>query len=254
MHTYSINRLFIRLGCILLALFMLVGENSITHAQSEQLFMGISFSQSLIGIGQTVKLSIAISNAAPNPVRVTSFQCLPSSSAVSTSAISPMPTTLTVEQTFLTSQTYRGVSVGTVMVHCEITAVDTVTSAIYTSTSSAVTLDVIPEMGLYFTANSATRVATVGQTVFVISKFGNRGKTAFTNLHLSCAELGRAMIFVSGTPLPSTIPPGQTGLVQDRWLAVRTGDGSMICSLTATESASGKSLTLTAPMINIMVK
>ena len=254
MRTYSLSRLFIRLSVVALTLFMFIGENSLIHAQDTQIFWGISFPQSLIGIGQTIKLSIAISNAEPNPIRVTNLRCIPSSSAVSISAISPLPTTLTVEQTFLTTQTYRGLSVGTVTVHCEITAVDTVTGATYISSSSATTLDVIPEMGLYFTANSATQVATVGQTIFVISKFGNRGKTAFINLSLSCAEMGRALVFVSGTPVQGTIPPGQSGLVQDRWLAVRTGGGPIVCSLTATESASGKQVTLTAPMINIMVK
>jgi len=254
MGTYSFKKLLTRLGLAVLAMVMLIGESSAVHAQDVQIFWGISFPQSLIGIGDTVKLSIAVSNAEPNPVRVTSFRCTPSSSAVSTSAISPMPTTLTVEQTFLASQTYRGVSVGTVTVQCNITAVDTVTSETYTSSSGSVTLDVIPQMGLYFTANSATRVATVGQTIFVISKFGNRGKTAFINLNLSCAELGRALVFVSGTPIQSTIPPGQSGLVQDQWKAVSTGDGSIVCSLTATESASGKSVTLTAPTISITVK
>jgi len=233
---------------------MLIGESSPIHAQDTQIFWGLSFSQSLIGIGQTAKLSIVISNAEPNPIKVTRLQCIPSSSAASASPISPMPTTLTVEQTFQTAQTYKGVSVGTVTVHCEITAVDTVTGATYTSNSGSVTLDVITQMGLYFTANSATKVATVGQSVYVISKFGNRGKTAFTNVILSCAELGRAMVFVSGTPRPTLIPPGQSATVTDRWQAVRTGDGSVFCSLTATESASGKSVTLTAPTISITVK
>jgi len=253
MRTHSVNRLLVRSGLIaILALMLVLG--STVHAQAEQIFMAIAFNQKLIGIGQTTKLGISISNAEPNPVKVTSLQCIPSSGAVSISAISPMPTTLTVEQSFETSQTYRGVSVGTVMVHCELTAVDTVTGVTYTSTSGTITLDVIQDMGLAFTAYSSTQVATVGQSVYVISKFVNRGRTAFTNLSLSCVELGRALEFVSGTPLQTTLPAGQSGFVQDRWLAVRTGGGDISCTLTATESVSGKQVTLTAPLIRITVK
>jgi hypothetical protein len=123
------------------------------------------------------------------------------------------------------------------------------------STSTAPdTIDVVSSLGLSFTAYSATRVATVGQSVFVISKFVNKGKTTLTNLSLSCVELGRALESVSRTPLQSTLPPGQSGFVESRWLAVRTGGGDISCAFTATESTSGKEITLLAPLIRIVVK
>jgi hypothetical protein len=251
----SLKRSLVRFGLMLVLSILILGSR-VAYAQAEQIFMSIRFSQALIGIGQTVKLDIVFSNAYPNPIRVTSLQCTQSGTSVTASAISPIPNVVGVEATYEGSQTYRGVATGTTTVHCDVTAVDTVTGATYTATSPVpATIDVIPQMGLYFTAYSATRVATVGQSIFVISKFGNRGKTAFTNLTLSCAELGgRSIRFVSGTPMPLTIPPGQSRFVEDRWVAFRKGDGSMICSLTATESVSGKQIILFAPIISITVK
>ncbi len=254
MSTHSHRKFFLRFGLLVTIALLLMAGNAV-NAQAEQIFMTIGFNPKVIGLGQTAKLDIVISNAEPNPVRVTSLQCTPSGSAATASAISPMPTTLGVEATFITSQSYRGVAIGSTTVSCNLTAVDTVTGATYTASSiGPATVDVISQVGLYFTAYSATRVATVGQAVFVISKFGNRGKTAYTNLNLSCVELGRALEFVSSTPLQSTIPAGQSGFVESRWLAVRTGGGPISCAFTATESVSGKQITIMAPLIQITVK
>lgn len=253
MGTYTLKRLVSRFGLVALLLMLLIAGT--VRAQDLPINISLGFNQTLIGYGQTARLTIVFSNTKSNPIRVTSLQCTQSSNAAAASAISPMPTTVGVNVTFLATQTYRGVSTGTVNVNCNLTAVDTVTGATYTATNfGPATLDVIPEMGLGFTAYSATQVATVGQSVFVVAKFVNRGKTAYTNLNLSCVELGRALISVTNTPIPSILLPGQSAFVEDRWLAVRTGGGNISCAFTATESRSGKSVTLHAPLIYITVK
>ncbi len=253
MGTYTLKRWMSRFGLVVVLLVFLIAGT--VRAQEQPINITIGFNQTLIGIGQTAKLTIVFANVKPDPIRVTSLQCTQSGSAATASAISPMPGTVGVDVTFLTTQSYRGVSTGTITVNCNLTAVNTVTGATYTATNlGPSTLNVIPEMGLGFTAYSATQVATVGQSVFVISKFVNRGKTAYTNLNLSCVELGRALISVSQAPLPSILLPGQSGFVEDRWLAVRTGGGPISCAFTATESSSGKSVTLLAPTIQIVVK
>ena len=254
MHIHSVRKFSLRFGLLAILALMLIVESGVTLAQTEPVFVTIGFTPKVIGIGKTSQLGIVISNAEPNPIRVTSLKCVQSGSSVTASAISPMPNVLGVEETFITSQAYRGVSVGTTTVHCDLTAVDTVTGRMISVSSGSLPVDVIPEVGLYFDAVSATKVATVGQAVFIQAKYGNRGKTTYTNLSLSCVELGRALGFVSATPLKTTIPPGQSGFVEQRWQAIRTGGGPIACSFTATESVSGKEITITAPTIQIIVK
>jgi hypothetical protein len=108
--------------------------------------------------------------------------------------------------------------------------------------------------GLAFTAYSATRVATVGQAVWVIAKFVNTGRTTFTNLVIDCPELGRSLINISSTSYPTTVLPGQSGFQEQHWQAVRPGEGPIFCTLTATDTSTGQQVILTAPTVNITVK
>jgi hypothetical protein len=249
------NRLVTRFGLMLLVVLMLIAESSVIHAQAEQIFMTVAFNPKVIGIGKTAKLEIVLSNARPNPIRVTSLTCTQSGTAVTASTISPIPTTLGVEETFFATQTYRGVSVGTATVNCHIIAVDTVTGeTVNGSNHGPAIIDVITEVGLAFTAYTSSQVATVGQSVFVIAKFVNRGKTAYTNLTLSCPQLGRTLGFVSSTPLQSTLPPGQSGFVQYHLQAIRKGETAISCIFTGIESVSGKQVSIAAPLIGITVK
>jgi len=108
--------------------------------------------------------------------------------------------------------------------------------------------------GLAFIAYSATRVATVGQAVFVIAKFVNTGKTTFTNLLIDCPELGRSLVSISATSYPTTVLPGRSGFQEQHWQAVRPGEGPIFCTLTATDNSTGQQIILTAPTVNITVK
>ena len=108
--------------------------------------------------------------------------------------------------------------------------------------------------GLAFTAYSATRVATVGQAVWVIAKFVNTGRTTFTNLVIDCPELGRSLVNISSSSYPTTVLPGRSGFQEQHWQAVRPGEGPIFCTLTATDTSTGQQVVLTAPTVNITVK
>jgi uncharacterized repeat protein (TIGR01451 family) len=216
--------------------------------------LSIAFDQYVATIGRTPRLDIAISNLGPNTIRSTRFQCIVQGTSLSASSISQLPSTIAPNTTFRTVQYYRAVSPGFTQVTCELDAVDTVTGETVHIVSPTQTVEVLSETRLYFNAYSATRVATVGQTVFLTALYGNRGTTPFTNISISCVELGRALEFISSTPVQTTILPGQSRFVEYKLLAVRPGFGPFACSITATDSTNGQQITLPAPTVTIEVR
>lgn len=246
------SKRFFRVGIVVAALVFFGVQMGLT--QAAEAVVSIAFDQSVATIGRTPKLSINVSNNGANTIRITRLQCFQQGTSLVASSIQGYPSTLGANKGFNTYQMYRASSPGLTEVRCDLTAVDTVTGESFTSSSVPVSVNVLSETRIYFDAVSATRVATVGQAVFIQAKFGNRGKTPFTNLSISCVELGRSLVFVSSTPLQSTILPGQSGFVEYRWQAVRVGSAPIACSLTATDSVNGQPITLPAPTINIEVR
>lgn len=207
-----------------------------------------------IAIGRTLRLVIEINNQEASSIRVTRLVCLQQGNSLSASSISQLPGIIAANSVFKTEQYYRASAPGTATVHCELTAINIASGAQINVVGYNSFATVSPETRLYFNAYSATRVATVGQAVFFNAIFGNRGQTTFTNLNISCPELGRSLVYISSTPLQSSIPPGQSGFVQYQLKAVRPGAAPILCSLTATDSSTGSQVTLSAPVINIEVR
>ncbi|MCA0454357.1 MAG: hypothetical protein LCI00_10320 [Chloroflexi bacterium] len=252
MRSHVQRKRLIRVGIVALLLVFFSVQMGFTQAADT--FISIAFDQSVATIGRTPKLTINISNLGTTTVRVNRIQCFQTGTSLAASSIQGYPSTVAPNQGFNTTQLYRAASPGLTEVRCDLTATDLSTGQPFTVSSIPTSVNVLSETRLYFDAVSATRVATVGQTVFVQAKFGNRGKTPFTNLNLSCVELGRSLVFISSTPLQSTILPGQSGFVEYRWQAVRPGSAPIACSLTATDSVNGQPVTLPAPTINIEVR
>ena len=216
--------------------------------------LSIAFDQYVATIGRTPRLDIAISNLGPNTIRSTRFECFAQGTSLTASSISQRPSLIAPNSTFRTEQYYRAASPGITNVRCELDAVDTVTGEVVNLVSPTQTVEVLSETRLYFNAYSATRVATVGQTVYLTALYGNRGQTPFTNISISCVQLGRALEFISSTPVQTTIPAGQSRFVEYRLLAVRPGFGPIACTITATDSTNGQQVTLPAPTVTIEVR
>jgi hypothetical protein len=216
--------------------------------------VNIAFDQTNVTIGRTIRLAIQITNSEPNPIRATSFRCIADGTALSASSISQLPATIAANGVFNTEQYYRAASAGTTTVHCELAAVNTVTGAQVTASSPALSVVVQPESKLNFNASSATRVATVGQAVFVIATYDNVGRTTFNNIVVSCVQLGRSLESVSTSPTRTTLPPGQSAFVQSQWRAVRPGFAPIACSITATDASTGATVNILAPNVNIEVR
>lgn len=252
MRSHFRSKHLFRLGIVVMAMVFFSVQMGFTLAADT--IISIAFDQSVATIGRTPKLSITVSNNGTSAVRVTRIQCFQSGTSLIASSIQGYPSTVGANRSFNTSQLYRAASPGVTEVRCDLTAVDQATGVSFTTSSVPTSVNVLSETRLYFDAVSATRIATVGQTVFVQAKFGNRGKTPFTNLSLSCVELGRSLEFVSTPPIQSTILRGQSGFVEYRLRAVRVGSAPIACSLTATDSVNGQQITLPAPTINIEVR
>jgi len=223
-------------------------------AQAADVSVSIAFDQSQATIGRTPKLSITISNLGQNPIRSTRLRCLAQGTSLSASSISRLPGIIAANSRFDTEQYYRAASPGITTVTCTLDAVDAVTGEVISITSPPQTVEVLSETRLYFNASSATRVATVGQAVFVMANYGNRGGTTFTNVQVSCVELGRSLEFVSSRQTLTTLRPGQSGFVEYRLQAVRPGSAPIACSITATDTGTNMQVTLPAPTVNIEVR
>jgi hypothetical protein len=254
MRTRSMNKLFFRFGMIVLLALILIAESGITRAD-DSVIVSIAIDQTVVTIGRTPKLTIDISNTLSHTIRVTRLQCIKSGTSLTSNSINPMPSTIAANGAFRTTQSYKAVSPGTTTIHCELTATNTVTGTIVTASSNSVSVNVLSETRLYFDVTSSSGSVKVGQTVYVTAKFGNRGKTPFTNLSINCIDMGQSLFFVSSTPLQSTILPGQSGFVRYTLQGSRQGgEGLISCQLTATDSSNGQQVTLPAPTVHILVK
>lgn len=239
-------------------LLLLVAETGVTLAL-DVVRLNIVFDQTVATIGRTPLLTIDISSASGSPIRVTSLKCTTSDGRVLTSnSINPMPSTIPAETNngvgfFRTQQLYRANAPGNAQVTCSFTGVDPILGQV-AAISNTVGVNVLSETRLYFDVTSASKTATVGQIISVIAKFGNRGKTPFTNLSLDCLDMGHGFFFISSTPTQSTILPGQSGFVELRLQAVQKTTGMISCNLTATDTSNGQQVTLPAPTLKIEVK
>jgi hypothetical protein len=214
--------------------------------------------QSTVTIGRTPKLLISITNPGPNPIRSTNFFCRQQSSKFTgptlvPSSISQLPGTIAPNATFHTEQVYRAVIGGATAVQCELNAVDTVTGAAITVNSNQSQLDVLPETRLTFDATS-TRVATVGQSVFIMATYNNHGPVIFSNVQVNCTEFGFNLVFISSRQNMTTLTPGQSGFVELRWQANIAGEPHILCTVSALDSSTGLTVTLPAPTLRITVK
>jgi hypothetical protein len=253
MPNYSVRKIVLRCVLMMILLVTLIAESGVTRAIGG-ISVSIVFDQTVATIGRTPLLTIDISSSESNPIRVTRLQCIKSGTSLTSNSINPMPSTIPANGFFRTQQLYRANTPGLTQVTCEFNGVDTVTGATVAATSNTVGVNVLSETRLYFDVTSSSQVATLGQAVYVIAKFGNRGTTPFTNLSLDCIDLAHALFFISQTPLQSTILPGQSGFVQIHLQAVQRTTGLIVCSLTATDSSNGQQITLPAPTLKIVVK
>jgi hypothetical protein len=241
---------------VALFLLLLAPHFVVTNpAHAAEIAVGNSFDQPTIVIGKTSKLSIFISNPGPNSIRSTRFQCFSEGTSAVGASISQLPTVIAANSVFRTEQYYRGVSGGPTQVHCELTAVDTLTGQQITARGPTVTIAVLTETRLYYTTSPSTTLMNVGETIVVTSLYGNRGSVTFTNVQIFCNELGRGVLFgIARTPVQSTLPPGWSLSAQETWVAARSGFTIIQCTLNATESSNGTVVTLPAPLIYVTVR
>jgi hypothetical protein len=240
----------IAVALILVTLF-LVGRINVHAAGAD---IRTAFDAYVIAIGKTAKLSISIVNSEPNTIRVTQFRCNAQGTSVKGASISQLPGTIAANGTFQTEQFYRAVAPGFTQVTCELTATNVVTGAQITAISPPQTIEVLAETRLYFAVYSSAQTLNIGETVVITTLYGNRGTTTFTNISISCVELGRSLESVSQTPTQSVLPPGWSLFVQHTWRAVRSGPGPIACSIFATESSSGAQVMIPAPLVYIQVR
>lgn len=236
---------------LLFSLFFLL---QVSPALAADPILSDGFDQYVMTIGRTPKLSISISNPGPNAIRSTGLRCTSQGTSITASSISRLPGLIAPNTRFETEQYYRAVAPGFTDVTCTFTATDMVTGAAISVTSPVQRVEVLSETRLYFNASSATRVATVGQTIFLMANYGNRATTTFSNVQVSCVELGRSLIFTGFRQTQTTLPPGQSGFAEYRLEAVRPGPAPIACTVTALDTSTNTSVTLPAPTVNIEVR
>lgn len=234
----------------LFATFFVIQQSPV---QAAGVNISIALDQSPTVIGRTIALQISISNLSANAVRVTSLTCTPQGTSLRGSTISHLPGVIAANSGFSTSQSYLAVEAGTTNIVCQLTATDMVTGTQFTAASQTAIGEVLAETRLYFTAYASTTLLNVGENVVVTARYGNRGNTPFTNIVISCVELGRALVNISSQQPLQTLPPGWSEFVQGTWQAARSGAGPIACSITATDST-GHQVTIPAPTINIQVR
>lgn len=241
-------------GCIVFVFVLLVAwQAQAVFAEAEEVRIGFNASQVLVG--QTPTLDIVISNTGTHGLRTKSLVCNKTGSSLTAFSFQQYPPSVIAANGFFrTSQGYKAVSPGTTQVTCVYTATDTVTGATVTLTSAPAAAEVLTETRLYFNPGSSTSTATVGQTFYLLATYGNRGSTAFTNIQVDCPELGRSAVFISSRQNMTSLQPGQSGFVEYKLRAERSGSAPFFCSITATDASNGQQLTLPAPPVMVEVR
>jgi hypothetical protein len=256
MRTPSINKLLFRFSLFFALALTLMAHNT-TQAADYRVIVEIAFDRPAVVIGKSFLLYISIANTIfEHPVKVTRFECFTDGTSVRGATINHKPSTLAVNQIFQTQQMYRAVAPGLTTIYCELTGYDTLTGVAVSGYSQSLGMNVIDEKRLYFDVTSPSNVAKVGQITFLQVKFGNRGKTPFSIHSIECTRLGRGepLVFISKTPLPTVILPGQSAYMEYRWQPLSRGLVSISCTLNAVDSTTGNYVILPAPYLSITVR
>jgi hypothetical protein len=216
--------------------------------------MQLDVDQPITVIGRTPKLTIRIVNSGTNTFRADSLNCALSGSSIVQTSSFGVPFTVAAKTTRIIEVYYRAVSPGTTLIDCTLRMTEPATGQQHVL-GVLNSVNVLSETRLYFDSYSATQVATVGQSIFLIEKFGNRGTTPFTNASINCQVFGSGgVVPVSQPQPPSTIQPGQNLFVESRWLAVKLDPFVPIdCTMTATDNT-GAVVTLPGQRVLIAVK
>jgi hypothetical protein len=262
MKKYSWIGVFSRLsiGFMFLLIFALTGIPA--RAADSLLTIGIDFGYDQFGIGaykefdavplgKSFRLNISLYNLGPNPIRIDSLKCSQTGSSLSASSISRLPNTVVLAPNtyFQTEQYYRTISPGLSEVTCLVTGTDTVT---HTSLSAEpiriASLMVSGETRLYFNVSSATHnIAPVGQKIYIMAVYGNRGPTTLTNVTVECGPGNHGFSIRLNRQTQTTLPPGQSGFAEFVAVAGLPGAGAVIkCSITADDSATGAKIGLSS--------
>ncbi len=254
MGTYSVRKWLVRWDVLTLILLMSVMGSGVSLAADASVTMSISVDYHYPVIGTTPHMYTLIYNPLSDAIRVVKLQCDSDNPALRAMSIHQLPSIISANDRFLADQYYRAMSAGTAIIHCDLTAVDTVTGATVTATGTSDPIEVQSETRLYYSASSGTHVATVEQAYYLDVIYGNRGNTPFTILEQSCEDFGRHLVFSIKSPAPSTIlPPGQTFHVQYAGTAFSKGDGFIQCILRATDS-DGNAVRLFSDFVRYTVK
>ena len=237
-----------------LLVFLLLAVQSIpVHAADVGL--SIAWDQATMTIGRTPKLSISISNLGPNAIRVTSLSCpLDGTSIKATTPIRSVPRSIPANDGVEAKQMFKAKTPGVSTIFCHLEATDKVTGELISVDSYSLSVEVLAEQRLYLNTSASKLTTRIGKTVTFTAVFGNRGSTSFSNINVSCVELGRSMIFTDTVQTTTTLNPGQKGYMRATLEAVRTGPAPIACSITATDDSTGASITLPAPMVTIEVR
>lgn len=194
-----------------------------------------------VPLGKTYRLAIRIFNNGPNPIRLGSLTCLQQGSALSASSISRLPNTVVLAPNtyFVTEQLYRTVAPGLSEITCAISGVDTATQASLSSATVAPgKLMVSGETRLYFNVSSATQnTATVGQKIYIMAVYGNRGPGTMTNVTVNCGPGNHGFSIQLNRQTTTTLAPGQSGFAEFVAVGGLVGGGALIkCSISADDS------------------
>jgi hypothetical protein len=255
MKKYSWIGAFSRLsiGFMFLLIFALSGIP--TQAADSSLSISIDFGYDqfqagnykefdAVPLGKTFHLAIHIYNSGPNPIRIDSLKCLHSGTSVSASSISRLPDSVVLAPgaVFTTEQLYRTVAPGLSEVVCGVSGIDTVThTALSAVNAQLAKLMVSGETRLYFNVSSATHnIAPVGQKIYIMAVYGNRGPTTLTNVTVECGPGNHGFSIGLNRQTQTTLPPGQSGFAEFVAVAGLPGAGALIkCSITADDSSTG---------------
>jgi uncharacterized repeat protein (TIGR01451 family) len=238
-------RVLFRHYLVLLLLLVVQG----TDAYPNHAFVSIAFDQPQATIGRTLQLYIGISNPAAQSIHATHFECVAEGGVLTLASLGQQPDIINANSLFETTQFYTADIPGSTDIHCVLDAVDTSTGETFSVNSPTLTVEVSPETRLYIEVSSTADVAIVQETVFLTVTVGNRGETTFTNVVVSCPQLGRSLVFIGSTQAPNDLLPGTDSVLEYQLQAVRSGVGYFVCSITATDDTNTEITLLTPPVV-----
>lgn len=258
MQTRSFTRLFLMVFLFAMAL-LFVAHPAPAYAEDDpiasiSLSVGNETFQE-VTIGRTFQLYIFINNYRSHSIRSNSFTCTQYvGESYRVESVSRLPGIIAANSTFSSTQTVHAIKPGASEIQCALNATDTVTGQSIMITGTIHLPVVSSETRLSVNAYSSTKMATVGQTVFLTVLYTNRSQSTLSNISVGCPQLGRGIMIEGQQQNYTTLRPNESGFVQFRLKALfGSGSGLYLCKVSATVSGTSEVITVPAPPVAIGV-